>query len=108
MTDGRHVLEPLFIVDGGISGIEHAGWHIVGHSALRGDRGAVANRQGAGNSYLSGEDAAVANAGVSGEARLAAEHAILADRTAMADQNEIVDLDAALDAGFPDGGAVHT
>ena len=107
MIESRHVLQPLLIVDGGISGVEHAGRHVVGHAALRGDRGAVANRKVARNSYLPGEDAAIADGGRSGQAGLTAEHAILADRTAVADQNQIVDLGAALDAGLPDGGAVH-
>ena len=106
-VEGSHGFQPLPIFHCRISGVERAGRHIAGHTALGGDDGAVAYAEVASRTYLSGEDAVVPNPGRAGQARLAAQHGVSADLGSVANQDEVIELGTAADAGFADCGAIH-
>jgi hypothetical protein len=98
--------EPLPIVDGGISGIHRTRRDVIGDPALCGDDGAVADGQMSGSANLAGENAAVAHLRGSCETYLAAKHRVSPYAGGMPDDDEVVELCSAADAGFSHGGAV--
>src|SRR5690349_14783154 len=77
------------------------------YGALRGQCSAVVHVEMPRRSRLSGEDAAVADDRGAGETDLRANQRVFADFAGVADLHEIVDLGAAGDARFADGGAVN-
>lgn len=105
-VERSHHAEPLAIFDGGIAGIERTFGDIVGDAALRGDDRAVAHCEMAGGADLAREDAVIADARGASEANLTAKHGVATDLGGVTDEDEIVDLCAAADTGFADGGAV--
>src|SRR3989304_10283164 len=84
-----------------------AGVAAAGEPALGGNAHAVADLAVPGHAGLPGENHVVADFGAARQAHLGAEQGVLADRRGVADLDEVVNLGAAADAGFADGGAVN-
>ena len=103
---GGGVAEPEFVVHGGGAGADLVGVDVAGEAGLGGDDDVVADGEVAGGGGLASEDAVVADFGGAGETGLAADHVVGAELGGVADEDEIVDLGAAADAGLADGGAV--
>src|SRR5438094_270554 len=63
LLQGRHHLEPLAVLYGGIARIERMWGNVIGHAALRGNDGAIADGEVAGGPHLASQDAGVADLG---------------------------------------------
>src|SRR3989338_2524459 len=103
----RHALQPETVLDGGRAGERLAGGDVAVETALGGNAHAVADLAVPGHAGLPGENHVVADFGAARQAHLGAEQGVLADRRGVADLDEVVNLGAAADAGFADGGAVN-
>src|SRR5258707_15723329 len=73
------VLQPLAILNRGITGIQGLGRDIAGDSALGGDHGTIADRKMPSGPNLSGQDGAGTDSRLAGEPDLSAEHSIFAN-----------------------------
>ncbi len=78
----------------------------IGYAALRSDHRPVSHREVAGGANLAGEDAVAPNFGRASKADLPAEHGVGTDSRSVTNQDEVIELGAAADARFADGGAV--
>src|SRR3989338_7703628 len=103
----RHALQPETVFDGGRAGEGLAGGDVAVEAALGGEADAVADLAMTVPAPLSGQDDVVSDLGAAGQPHLGAEQAVLAYARGVADLDEVVNLGAAADAGFADGGAVN-